>query len=49
LVIKEITDCEFGETDLSVTDRKVKLKAVTVSTETYDIKIYPLYGISKIS
>ena len=49
LAIKDITDCEFVETDLSVTVRKVKLKSVTVFTETYDIKIYPLYGISKIS
>ncbi len=36
-----MTDCEFVETDLSVTVRKVKLKSVTNFTETYDIKIYP--------
>jgi hypothetical protein len=46
---KEITDCDFGETDMSVIARKVKLKSVTVFTETDEIKIYPLHGISRIS
>jgi hypothetical protein len=44
-----MTDYDFGETDTSVTTLNVKLTSVTVFTETYEIKIYPLYGISKIS
>ena len=49
LVIKRNNRLWSSETDMSVTDRKVKLKSVTAFTETDEIKIYPLYGISRIS
>ena len=38
-----------GLTAMSVTPRNVKLISVTSFLETDEIKIYPLYGISKFS
>ena len=49
LVIKRNNRLWSSETDMSVTNRKVKLISVTVFTETDETKIYPLYGISRIS
>ena len=38
-----------GITAMSVTPRNVKLISVTSFLETDEIKIYPLYGISRFS